>query len=323
LAVTLPGCFAVENLDRFHPSSKAAPGVDNPANADSLQVTLVNMGVHLQELIELRVINSSNAIASRVVIQPLDMAGSQRMTINVPNALPPGDEFQPFRLDFYGDHNHSGGYDGVGNVLTQDHAWRIEPLQDFPAGTFVHVANLVQVNFLHNTQFTDIDKWPTGGAVNPATDTGLSARIHFNAASMAQYKGFLIQARIEESRSGHTVAVYRNPQIPGADFDAILLGVLDEKFDYFIKVYIDSNGNSQYDNPAADTANSDLGFSIPIRSGDGSSSMTDGGSEAGEGGDDAASGDDAGATSGPVYGIDTEFNLSTVVVSSSEDVGAP
>ncbi len=324
-ALSLNGCFEVADLGRFHPADGGAVGgTDDPSKPNSLQLTLVNMGVHLEELIEARVIDSGNSIESRIVIQPLDMAGAQRMTINVPNAMLPGAQYQPYRLDFYADHNHSGGYDGVGNVLTQDHAWRIEPLVDFPAGQITHVANEVQVDFLHNTQFTDIDKWPTGGPTNPPADTGLSARIHFDAASMAQYQGHLIQLRIEDSRSGHTVAVYRNPEIPSQDFDAVLTGVIDVEFDYFIKIYIDANGNGSYENPAVLGGNSDLGFSIPIRSADGSSDAgADAAGEAGASGlGDSAGEGDAGAAA-PIYGIDTVFNLSTTPYPDTEDVGAP
>jgi hypothetical protein len=311
--LALGGCFAVADLDRFHPGSAdsgATPAADDPAKATGLELTLVNMGVHLQELIEARVIDSSNSIQSRIVVLPLDTAGAQRMTINVPNAMLPGAQYQPYRLDFFADHNHSGDYDGVGNVLTQDHAWRVEPLLDFPAGQIPHVANQVAVNFLHNTQFTDIDKWPTGAASNSATDTGLSARIRFKAASMAQYQGHLLELRLEDSRSEHTVAVYRNPEIPSEDFEAVLLGVLDVQFDYFIKIYIDANGNNQYDNPSVLGGHADLGLSIPVRSTDGSSSAN---GEAGA----------TGAGARPVFGIDLEFDLGNTAYSDTEDVGPP
>ena len=68
----------------------------------------------------------------RISIKPLDRAGVESITLNVPGAIPAANK--PYRLDFFADVNRSGGFDGAGNVRLQDHAWRIFPLEDFPAG---------------------------------------------------------------------------------------------------------------------------------------------------------------------------------------------
>ena len=122
----------------------------------------------------------------------------------------------------------------------------------------------------------------------------------------------MLQLRIQETRgTEHTVAVYRIPQIPDHDFDAILPGVLDDGFDYFIKIYIDANGNGQYDNPAVQAAGADLGFVVPIRS------MVN----VGDGGSDAKG--DSGSAGDVVYGIDTAFDLTKTPYRSDENVGEP
>jgi hypothetical protein len=239
--------------------------------------------------------------------------------------------------------NGSGAYDGVGGILTQDHAWRLaSPLVDTPAGTFPHVANERQVIFVHNLQFTDVDQWPLG-TYNPPHDTGLSAQIRLNGASLSAYKGRLMQLRVQEQESGHTVGVYRVPQIPDGDIVARLVGVLDIGVDYFVVIYIDANGNGQYDNPAAASASPDLGFSIavksamPITMADGGATDDGGedgaGSTGGEQGDagcgglvltDNTSGVDSGVTCEPyLWGIDMDFDLLTTSYQGNVDVGEP
>lgn len=297
------GCFAIANLDRFHADGGAAGGTggtDDPTQPSSLSLTLHDFGFHYQQLIEFRVIDSQNRLQCRGVIQPLDQAGTVQITLNAPKAILPTN--QPYRLDFYADVNDSGTYDGIGNVLKQDHAWRIEPLTDYPPGEFTHVANLVQVFFEHNTDFTDIDSWPDPGQHNPPQDTGLAARVRFDGASMAQWQGKLVQLRITEAVSGHVVGLYRNPQIPSGDFVADIQGVLDPMVGYYLEIYVDGNGDGVYQNPAQPSASADLGWRIAVQANDGTS--------------------DAGS-SGQPYGIDYAFNARTEANPNNADVGAP
>ena len=78
-AATSSGCFAVADLGRFHGASDEQ-GVDDPNVAWDLKLTLNGMGVHLNQLIEFRVIDSENYIQARGVIDPVDDLASATVT---------------------------------------------------------------------------------------------------------------------------------------------------------------------------------------------------------------------------------------------------
>jgi hypothetical protein len=259
LAPLVPSCFAVTDLDRFHAadgSGGSAP-VDDPGVAWDLVLTMKGMGVHLNQLIEFRVVDSENYVQSRGVIEPMNQLAVESVTFTLPKAIPVGN--RPYRLDFYADVNESEDFDGLDTGITHDHAWRVEPLQDFPEGRFPHVANEVQVVFTHNTVFTDIREWP-GGTVNLPKDVGLGVLIQFPAENMAEFVGKMCQVRVLEARSGHTVGLYRNPEIPANDFRALVAGIVEAGESYDIDIYIDANGNGVYDNPQSDAPDPDLGW---------------------------------------------------------------
>jgi hypothetical protein len=280
-------CFAFADLGRF------APG-DDPEAPSTLVLTLERMEAHFQQYIEARVIDRENRVRSRISIKPLDRSGVEMITINVPGAIPP--ENGPYRLDLYADVNRSGDFDGAGNVRLQDHAWRIDPLADYPAGRFTHSPNVVRVHFLHNLSFNDIDIWPPQASKNPPIGTGLGARVAFVGASLAAYRGRLLQVRVEDRFRRHTVGLYRVPEIPDGDFVATMPSVLDVEVEYDVKVYVDANGNKFYDNPAAGGA--DLGFAKTVFS-------------------------TSPPGTGEVFGIDETFDLATTTYRRNEDVGEP
>lgn len=327
------GCFAVANLDRFHQGEVAEAGasdasveggVDDPALPSSLSLTLLNFGYHLNQLIEFRIIDNQNSILSRGFIEPLDKPGTIKVTVNDPKGIPT--QNGPFRLDMYADMNDSGGYDGIGNVLTRDHAWRVLPLADYPPGAFAHVSNEVQVIYEHNTNFTDIDTWPSGGARNPPRDTGLAARVRIDGSSISQWKGKLLQFRIAEVSGGHTVGLLRVPEIAATSYDFVLPGVLDPGVDYYLDIYVDANGDGVYQNPAQPSANADLGWQIPFRA---APVMEDGGA-GGEGGADAGDAQAASPSPNPndtdpnqPLGLDYSFNALTEPNPNNVDVGPP
>jgi hypothetical protein len=328
------GCFAVANLGRFHEGASADGGndaaveamTDNPSLPSTLSLSMLNFGYHLNQLIEFRIIDDQNSIKSRGFIEPLDRPGTVKVTITDPKGIPT--QNGPYRLDFYADMNDSGGYDGIGNVLTRDHAWRVSPLADYPAGAFPHVANEVQIIYEHNTDFTDIDTWPTGGPRNPAQDTGLAARLRIDGQSISQWKGKLLQFRIAEVIGGHTVGMLRVPEITGADYDFKLPGVLDPGVNYYLYVYIDANGDGVYQNPAQPSSNADLGWQIPFRAmpGLGDAGAGDAGASDGEaGGAEAAAPVPNHNDTDPnePLGFDYSFSALTDPNPNNVDVGPP
>ena len=257
VALGLPGCFAVVDVDRFHTASTAPP--DSSARLASaeqygnLKLSLVGFTPHVSQLVEYRVIDASNFIQSRGIINPL---GGPDVTINAPLAIPKLNG--PFHLDFWADVTHSGDvYTGIGSVISNDHAWRIDPLEDYPPGSVTPVEGLVQVTFTHNTSFTEINDYPSG-TPNPPTDTMLGATIHVIGASAIQ--GVLIQVRVVDPGANRTVGLYRVPQIAATSFDMTIPGVVEEPNQYDVLVYVDANGNGKYDNPAMGAG--DLGWSL-------------------------------------------------------------
>ena len=246
------GCFVVTDLDRFHatPAALEVPFQD-------LNLTIKGLVTHVNHRFEYRVIDANNFVQSRGVLEP---TGAVDVTIHVPQAVPRVNG--PYRLDFFADKNHSGGWDGLTEAVDHDHGWRVEPLVNSAGGDPNN--GVIEITYVHNTSFTELNNFPTSptGAPNPPRDTGSSATIHF--AGMQDYMGKLVQVRVAEMPSGHIAGLYRVPIILKPDFDGIIPGIIDPGVEYRIDVYADANGNGAYDNPAAGAG--DHGFRLPAPS---------------------------------------------------------
>jgi hypothetical protein len=112
----------------------------------------LEMNPHLGQLFELRVVDNSNEIEiGRTSVESVPLPSF--------SAYVPGIELgDDYRSDFYADFNGNGVYD----VPPTDHAWRI-PFQEDTGD--------VVINFIHNTDFTDINWPPTG--IEPEEEKGL------------------------------------------------------------------------------------------------------------------------------------------------------
>jgi hypothetical protein len=237
------GCSQIVDVERFH--EKAAPTVPPGTKSTQfldLQFTVVGMKPHLAHTYEYRVIDANNLVQSRGVMTPL---GSADVTVFVPRAIPKSNG--PYRIDFYADVNGSGGFDGIGSVISNDHAWRIDPLVDYPAGAVTPVDGLVQVTFTHSTSFTDIDQYPSG-TPNKAKDTGLPANVHLTA--LDEVAGKMLEVRVAEKETHHVVGLARVHAIGPPTLDLAIPGVVDVGVDYEVDMYIDANGNGAYDDPS-------------------------------------------------------------------------
>jgi hypothetical protein len=241
LSLSLFSCTQILDVDRF--SEKPAPKVQTGVAGQflDLELTLVGMKPHLAHTYEYRVIDANNLVQSRGVIAPL---GDADLTIVVPRAIPRSNG--PYRLDFFADVNGSGGFDGIGSVISNDHAWRIDPLVDYPAGAVTHEDGKVKVTFTHSTSFTNIDDYPSGKP-NKAKDTGLGALVRL--ASLQPAKGKLLEVRVAEKETKHIVGLFRVPTVTVPILDLKLPGVVDVGVDYQVDVFIDDNGNGTYDDP--------------------------------------------------------------------------
>jgi hypothetical protein len=259
IAANMCSCFAVVDVDRFHYVESVVEAPDSSAASlagdyTDFRFTLVGMTPHVSQMFEYRIIDSNNFIQSRGIVNPL---GSPDVILNVLAAIPPKLN-GTYRLDFYADVNHSGGYDGLGEVVTNDHAWRIDPLVDYPPGTVTPVDGLTQVTFTHNTFFTDIDTFPSG-TPNKPTDTGLGATIHVVNADGLQND--LIQVRVVATDGSRTVGMYRVPQMTQTTFDLSIPGCIEVGNDYNVLVFVDANADGKYEDPSK--PGGDLGWSLP------------------------------------------------------------
>ncbi|MDP9035737.1 MAG: hypothetical protein M3O50_13110 [Myxococcota bacterium] len=106
--LALSACFAVVDVDRFHISQKASSASDGSVSNPSamyldFKFSLVGMKPHLTQMFEYRIIDASNFVQSRGVVNPL---GTADVVINVPHAIPTTNG--PFHLDFYADVDGTG-----------------------------------------------------------------------------------------------------------------------------------------------------------------------------------------------------------------------
>ncbi len=236
------GCTQILDVDRFQEKAPAKAAAGVAGQFLDLELNLVGMKPHLAHTYEYRVIDANNLVQSRGLILPL---GAADVAIVVPRAIPRSNG--PYRLDFFADVNGSGGFDGIGSVISNDHAWRIDPLVDYPAGSVPPVEGKVQVTFTHSTSFTNLDDYPSG-TPNKAKDTGLGAVVKLSSLQPAT--GKLLEVRVSEKDTKHVVGLVRVPSVASATLELKLPGIVDVGVDYLVEVYIDVNANGAYDDPS-------------------------------------------------------------------------
>lgn len=153
---------------------------------------------HLGQLFELRLVNQATLLeVGRVTLDSIVLVDFAAMATGLELG-------ESYFIDFYADHNGNGSY----NPPPTDHAWRLE---------LNSVSGDSQLNFVHNTDFTDI-QWPFTSVAenmlasqvsvfpNPVTDqlnvnlieTGLRA----SAISIYNSNGLLIESTPVAAQSG-------------------------------------------------------------------------------------------------------------------------
>lgn len=217
LALSTSSCFAVTNLDRFE-------GTTTPrGNFENLSLTVRGMTSHVNEMFEYRIVDATNTLQSRGIIFPL---GGPSASLFATGAVPK--QNGPFTLDFYADHDNSGGYNRDPDNQTGDHSWRIpltpELLDD--TGTYVIV-------FDHNTSFSVLT------SPQPPTEIGMPARI--NLTNMGAFIGKRVEVRVADASSKRVVALYRIPSIGGATIPITVPGMIESGVIYSVEVYTDDN----------------------------------------------------------------------------------
>jgi hypothetical protein len=258
-----PGCIV--DPDRF--TQPSVGDSSSGGNVRSLKLHLIQMLPHEGHLFEYRIIdNDRNLILFRGV---QDAISDKDTDFFAPQSIPSA--ATNVRLDYYADVNFSGtlggvidvtkAYDGTANSPTKDggttkdsdHAWRIDPLQSSEGVTATQ--GLIEVNFPHNTLFTDINTYPSG-TVKPPTDTGFPAQFRLENN---KYLGSFTSINVFNQASNLLVCQYRFRTSSTPTLLGSVPGCVDQVTTYRVEVYIDTNNNSTYDDPSKEGG--DWGYS--------------------------------------------------------------
>lgn len=195
-----------------------------PSAYRDLVIHLQDMVPHVGQLMEFRVVSTTDSLRTRFVVDPLPSAGAD---FAVRSAVLNGSH----RLDFFADLNGNGNY----NPPPADHAWRLN-LPD---------TGVAEVTFAHNTDFTDI--------ATPAT-IPLGNEFRLSLTGFTPHLGQLMEFKVVHVASGRTVGQYRLDSLEGADFDVVIEGIIENEAQYRVDFYADFNNNDSYNSPPTDHA---------------------------------------------------------------------
>lgn len=193
------------------------PGLSNDSPLTTLTVNFSGMSPHVGQILYLRVIDKLNG--KEVGRTSTNVSESFSLNLNV---LLTG---RSYYVDFFADFNNNGLYDSP----PTDHAWRME--LDNALGND-------QLNFAHNTNFTDID-W--------------KYLFTFNFTGMTPHVGQLLEVRVEDNVTAKEVGRTRIEFISSADFSVEIPG-LELNKEYKVQFYADFNKDGTYNAPPADHA---------------------------------------------------------------------
>lgn len=284
--VALSGCYAVADLERFN-QEKASAGDAGAAGASGqageagaagaagasgegqtkpyrdLSFRLQNMKPHMGHRFEYRVVTDENFLVSVGIVAPLGDGSHAShvpgdVLLYVPNAVPRQGKVH---LDFFADLNKSGDYDGVGEIKTQDHAWRIDSLNEPDPAHGVVSGDVVEAFYSHDTNFTDIASF--NGEPSPRL-AGLDATVRLSG--MGSEIGHLVEVRLVERANARVVGLYRLTELMASSDECVFRGVVDPGVDYDIEVYADSNADLAFQ--PTGTPGGDGGWRVPVTAGE-------------------------------------------------------
>ncbi len=184
-----------------------------------LTINFTGMTPHVGQLFELSV--EDNLTSEEVARKRLEFIPGSGFSISVPG-LELGKEY---KVEMYADHNGNGLYDSP----PTDHAWKIQ---------FENNTGDVQLDFAHNTEFTDI---------------GWKYNYTLNFSGMNPHVGQMLEMRIVRNDNGEEIGRTKVDAIPGPDF-SVSIPQIELNHDYNVDFYADHNGNGSYDSPPTDHA---------------------------------------------------------------------
>jgi hypothetical protein len=182
-------------------------------------------------------VDRTNAVQAKVVY--VDVVKPD-FTIDCPKFVPKANA--PYRIDWWADHNKTGGYEGiVGGINEKDHAWR-RVLED-PLPEDVHFTDGVYVlDFLHDTNFVDIFTDLEG---NPSSGDDVLLPLKLNIKGTVPFQGKMLEIHVSDKASGRLVALHRIGFVR-QDYIAEVTGVLDEQTTYEVAAFVDLDAKDEY-----------------------------------------------------------------------------
>jgi hypothetical protein len=187
-------------------------------------LNLTNMTPHVGQMLSFYV----EGMESDAVTDSLSMIiDTANFTVEFDSLMNSAD----YNLDFYADMNGNGSYDAP----PTDHAWRIV-LNDIQGDT--------TINFVHNTDFTDIFGDTT------AVDTGnYSVTVMFTGYTSNVGQNFTVY--LKNPDSNQIVDSLTIAPLDTADFTVVFDSVMTDS-DYNIDFFVDANSNGSLDAPPDD-----------------------------------------------------------------------
>ena len=194
------------------------PGSASSNKLSMLTVTFSGMTPHVGQKLFLRVVDKLNMMeVGRTEVPSITASFNVQLNVVLPG--------HSFYVDFFADHNNNGLY----NAPPVDHSWRME---------LNNAVGNDQLNFSHNTNFTDI-KWP------------YLLTVQFSG--MTPHLGQLLELRVEDNLTGKEVGRKRIETLNQAAFNISLPGIELGK-EYKVEFYADHNKNGLYNAPPTDHA---------------------------------------------------------------------
>lgn len=229
-------CEASLNLDRFHTDQSAVTG-DPSAHFYDFNYVATEMQSHIGEYFEIRVVDKDNVVQMKAVYQGVTLPDfSIYLAKSIPKTNP------PYRIDYWADHNDSLKYDGiVGGINDKDHAWR-RVLQDPLPPDVTLKGDVYELDFIHDTNFTDIATDLNG---NPISFDDVLLPLDIKVTNADAYAGKQIEVRVVDPSSGRLLAFHRQGVVT-ATYDARVTGVVDDTSPYQVSAFVDLNGDDKY-----------------------------------------------------------------------------
>ncbi|MCU0682637.1 MAG: hypothetical protein MUF34_10375 [Polyangiaceae bacterium] len=253
------GCTAVTDVDRFGSSLEEPKG-----NYRTLDFTITGMVSHISKYFEMRLIDGRGWTQFIAISDPFEPDEVARF---VAPSVVPRSNANEYRLDFFGDMNNDRVFndnqstDTEGKFVDRDHSWRIERLDRAQQPMLRIEPNRIRVNYVHNTEFKDLNVPP-----RPTEITGSPVSITLTKLDRFYTKRLEVRIFSLDEGEPRTIGLFRVARVKEQPEITVTLPeiIRESNTPYEISVYVDANGNDEYDDPSR--GRGDLGWRFRVTS---------------------------------------------------------